>query len=78
MSIASKLLPTLALAVALSPAAMVAYAAPVAAQVPHDAVLKAAQDCWATNFGFLPTNCDPPVCHDVQKGFWPRPQRCVR
>jgi len=59
MSIASKLFPTFALAAALSPAAIM-YAAPVAAQVPHSAVLKAMEDCWVTNFGFLPTNCDPP------------------
>jgi hypothetical protein len=35
-------------------------------------------DNWVTNFGFLPIKGKSAVCRVVQKGFWPRPQGCVR
>jgi hypothetical protein len=46
--------------------------------VAQSAALKPASDSWVTNFGFLPINNKSSACRVVQKGFWPRPQGCVR
>ena len=70
----------------LSVLAFAVYMVPLTAQahshVPHvvakSAVLKPASDSWVTNFGFSPINNKSSACRVVQKGFWPRPEGCVR
>ena len=69
MFVSTKLLPVLALVVSL---------APIAAQARNADAAHMAPACWATDFGFQPSNCKPAACKDVQKGFWPRPNACAR
>jgi hypothetical protein len=68
--ISTKLLPVLALAVGLAPLA--AQARDSDPRLMHQAnLMQTSSDCWATNFGFQPTNCKRAVCTEIQKGFWP-------
>jgi hypothetical protein len=72
MSFSTKLFPMLALVVSLAP--LSAHARNSDPRVTHQASFL---ECWATNFGFQPTNCKPAVCTRDQKGFWPRLNDCV-
>jgi hypothetical protein len=66
-----------AIAVCLVPFAAQAHS-DVPRFVPQSAALKTVPGDWVRNFGFLPINCKPPACRVVQKGYWPRPEGCVR
>jgi hypothetical protein len=77
MFISTKLLPVLALAISLAPLAAQARSGDL--RLIHQSnATQMTPACWATIFGFQPTNCKPAVCTDVQKGFWPRPSVCAR
>jgi hypothetical protein len=77
MSCVIKRLSVLAFTVCMVPLTAQAHSH-VPRVVPQSAALKPASDTWVTNFGFLPINNKPSTCRVVQKGFWPRPQGCVR
>ena len=77
MFISTNLLPMLALAVSLSPlAAQARNGDPRLFRNANATQMTPA--CWATNFGFQPTNCKPAACTNVKKVFWPRPNVCAR
>jgi hypothetical protein len=76
MFVSTKLLPVLALVVSLAPLAAQARNADPRL-IHHANATQMTPACWATNFGFLAANCKPDAC-TVQKGFWPRPNGCVR
>jgi len=77
MSCVTKRSAVLAIAMCLAP--LVAQAqGNVPRVVPQTAAVKTVSDNWVTNFGFLPIKGKSAACRVVQKGFWPRPQGCVR
>jgi hypothetical protein len=70
MSVSTKSLAVLALAVIIAPLAALAHNESRGLMHPSLSY-KTPPNCWTTNFDFQAVNLKPPVGIDVQKGFWP-------
>jgi hypothetical protein len=74
MSFSTKLLPILARVASMAPLASQARNGDP--RLMHQAnIMQTSSDCWVTNFGFRAANGKLAVCTNIQKGFWPRPER---